>query len=419
MKQPVDPDLCVRLAREYGTPFYLYDAGVIRARIAELRGLRRDPLRAEGLLEHPHAAPDARRGRAGRRGLAAASSSARCAPATRAAGEPAGLVYTADVIDEATLERVIELDIPVNAGSTDMLEQLGRRQPGHRVWLRVNPGFGHGHSRKTNTGGPWSKHGIWHAYLDEALRARREVPARPGRPAHAHRLGRRLRAPRAACATRWSRRCARSASTCARSRAAAACRSRTAPATRAFDTAALHRLWDAARREIEAMRRAPGVARDRARPLPGRRVGRAGRARCARPSASARNRFLLVDAGFNDLIRPAMYGSYHEISIVRARRRRRPRRRPSRPSSRARCASRATCSRRKRAAWSCRASCPTRAVGDLVVLHDAGAYGASQASNYNTRAARAGDPARGGRVRADPPPPDDRRAARPRGGLAH
>jgi diaminopimelate decarboxylase len=38
------------------------------------------------------------------------------------------------------------------------------------VWLRVNPGFGHGHSRKTNTGGEWSKHGIWHAYLDEALR---------------------------------------------------------------------------------------------------------------------------------------------------------------------------------------------------------------------------------------------------------
>ena len=51
-----------------------------------------------------------------------------------------------------------------------MLEQLGRRQPGHRVWLRVNPGFGHGHSRKTNTGGASRKHGIWHEYLDEALR---------------------------------------------------------------------------------------------------------------------------------------------------------------------------------------------------------------------------------------------------------
>lgn len=37
------------------------------------------------------------------------------------------------------------------------------------MWLRINPGFGHGHSRKTNTGGENSKHGIWHEQLPEAL----------------------------------------------------------------------------------------------------------------------------------------------------------------------------------------------------------------------------------------------------------
>lgn len=42
------------------------------------------------------------------------------------------------MIDEATLARVHELRIPVNAGSVDMLEQLGQVSPGHRVWLRVN-----------------------------------------------------------------------------------------------------------------------------------------------------------------------------------------------------------------------------------------------------------------------------------------
>jgi diaminopimelate decarboxylase len=45
------------------------------------------------------------------------------------------------VIDDATLARVHELQIPVNAGSVDMLEQLGQVSPGHRVWLRVNPGL--------------------------------------------------------------------------------------------------------------------------------------------------------------------------------------------------------------------------------------------------------------------------------------
>ena len=59
--------------------------------------------------------------------------------------------------------------IPVNAGSIDMLRQLGAASPGHRVWLRINPGFGHGHSNKTNTGGEHSKHGIWHSDLPAAL----------------------------------------------------------------------------------------------------------------------------------------------------------------------------------------------------------------------------------------------------------
>ncbi|WP_432704453.1 hypothetical protein [Escherichia coli] len=50
-----------------------------------------------------------------------------------------------------------------------MLDQLGQVSPGHRVWLRVNPGFGHGHSQKTNTGGENSKHGIWYTDLPAAL----------------------------------------------------------------------------------------------------------------------------------------------------------------------------------------------------------------------------------------------------------
>ncbi|STW21030.1 diaminopimelate decarboxylase [Klebsiella variicola] len=61
---------------------------------------------------------------------------------------PEDIVFTADLIDDATLDRVKALQIPVNAGSIDMLSQLGEVSPGHRVWLRVNPGFGHGHSQK-------------------------------------------------------------------------------------------------------------------------------------------------------------------------------------------------------------------------------------------------------------------------------
>ncbi len=72
---------------------------------------------------------------------------------------PDDIVFTADVIIQATLERVSESQIPVNAGSVDMLDQLGQVSPGHRVWLRVNPGFGYGQP-KTNTGGE-DKHGMY------------------------------------------------------------------------------------------------------------------------------------------------------------------------------------------------------------------------------------------------------------------
>jgi diaminopimelate decarboxylase len=79
------------------------------------------------------------------------------------------IVYTADLLDRESLAFVTQQGLVVNAGSIDMLRQLGAASPGHRVWLRINPGFGHGHSNKTNTGGEHSKHGIWHAELEQAL----------------------------------------------------------------------------------------------------------------------------------------------------------------------------------------------------------------------------------------------------------
>ena len=150
---PFHPSLLRELARRHGTPLWVYDAATVRARIAALRlfdvvryaqkananvhllrlmreqGVRVDAV-SLGEIERAHAA-----------GYRAGG----------AAGDE--IVFTADLLDAATLDRVVRERIPVNAGSVDMLHQLGPRSPGHRVWLRINPGFGHGHSNKTNTGG--------------------------------------------------------------------------------------------------------------------------------------------------------------------------------------------------------------------------------------------------------------------------
>ncbi|AZP36275.1 Diaminopimelate decarboxylase [Candidatus Annandia adelgestsuga] len=77
------------------------------------------------------------------------------------------IIFTSDIIDYDTLKKIVKLKITVNIGSIDMLHQLGKISPKHKIWIRINPGFGHGHNEKTNTGGENSKHGIW--YNDKSL----------------------------------------------------------------------------------------------------------------------------------------------------------------------------------------------------------------------------------------------------------
>jgi diaminopimelate decarboxylase len=94
--------------------------------------------------------------------------------------------------------------------------------------------------------------------------------------------------------------------------------------------------------------------------------------------------FTLVDAGFSDLMRPAMYGAHHEMSII-----------PSTEATAARpvqptvvagplCESGDVFTQEDGGVVLTR-NLPAAQVGDLLVIHDTGAYGASMSSNYNTR----------------------------------
>jgi diaminopimelate decarboxylase len=90
------------------------------------------------------------------------------------------------------------------------------------------------------------------------------------------------------------------------------------------------------------------------------------------------HRFVMVDAGFNDLVRPAMYGSYHHIEVI-------GRGAGGAPEARVvagpLCESGDVFTRDDRELLDPRAlPCPEP--GDLLVLQDAGAYGAAMSSNY-------------------------------------
>jgi len=375
------PDLLQRLAAEHGTPYYLYDADTILARLASLRAFDvvRYAQKASSnvhllrLLREAGACVDAV-------SLGEIERAVRAGYAGR--GEPAGLVYTADVIDEATLARVLELDVPVNAGSADMLEQLGRRRTGHRVWIRVNPGFGHGHSRKTNTGGEWSKHGIWHAYLDEALRQLEKYRLDlVGLHMHIG-SGSDFEHLRRVCDAMVEQVRALGVDVRAIS-GGGGLPVPYRPGDPVIDTGALHALWHEARGRVEETVGHPV----RLEIEPGRYLVAEAGVLVARVRAAKRegaNRFLVVDAGFNDLVRPAMYGAYHAIEIVG--RDGGPAGGPTQPTVVAGplCESGDVFTQEEGGVVVPR-DLPDAEVGDLVVIRDAGAYAASMGGNYNTR----------------------------------
>ena len=165
---------------------------------------------------------------------------------------------------------VVEHELHVNCGSPDMIDQLGQRMPGRGITLRINPGFGHGHSQKTNTGGPHSKHGIWHEQIAECLdRGAKYGLTVTGLHMHIG-SGTDMEHSRQVCAAmekaalEVGRRCGRSAP-------AADCRSPYREGDQHVDLAAYYQLWDATRERLDEPFGHAGDAGDRAGPLPGRR----------------------------------------------------------------------------------------------------------------------------------------------------
>lgn len=296
-------------------------------------------------------------------------------------GSPANVVLTCDLLDQKTLERVIELGIEVNAGSIDMLRQLGRSSPGHRVWLRINPGFGHGHSRKTNTGGENSKHGIWHDQVGDALCVVRELGLELV-GVHIH-VGSGVDY---AHLEQVARAMVELVGTLETDIEAFSIGGGLSTPYRDDDIAVdIHRYartWAAARQKIETLL----GHQVRMEIEPGRYLT----AECGYLVCEVRavkrmgtHNYVLVDAGFNDLMRPAMYGAYHRMSLIEADGRAVDR--PLQPTvvGGPLCESGDIFTQDEA---SLRPQLlPQAQVGDMLVIHDVGAYGSSMSSNYNSR----------------------------------
>jgi len=143
-------------------------------------------------------------------------------------------------------------------------------------------------------------------------------------------------------------------------------------------------LWDASRREIEAHLGHPvRLEIEPGRFLVAESAVLLSEVRAVKDNGA--NHFVLVDAGFNDLMRPSMYGSYHRISVLQqpGAARDRVTLRPTVVAGPL-CESGDVFTQLEGGVVESR-EIPEARVGDYLVFHDAGAYGASMSSNYNSR----------------------------------
>jgi len=368
------------LTRDFGTPTYVYDGGAIARRIAEFSDF--DVLRFAQKANSNLAVLDLCR----RHGVVVDAVSAgeihRALRAGYAAqGEPPPIYYTSDVFDRDALEAVVEHGIAVNCGSPEMIDQYGARVGSGEITLRINPGFGHGHSQKTNTGGEHSKHGIWHEELESCVER-----------AHAHGLrvsGIHVHIGSGADMEHLARVAGAAAGFARRvgpevrmMSAGGGLQVPVRPGEARIDLGEYFRTWDAERKQLE---RAFGHP-IRLEIEPGRYlVAEAGflLSEILAVKQMGRNRFYLVDAGFNTLARPILYGAYHPMSLAPAR---------DREAGAVQdvvvggplCESGDIFTQNEGGIVRTQ-PLPQAEVGDTLVIELAGAYGFVMGSNYNTR----------------------------------
>ncbi|MCX8063951.1 MAG: diaminopimelate decarboxylase [Candidatus Hydrogenedentes bacterium] len=79
---------------------------------------------------------------------------------------PSHIQLTAQEIPK-NLKELIDKGVLFNACSLSQLRTYGEMFPGTEVSVRINPGLGSGSSNRTNVGGPSSSFGIWYEYLDK------------------------------------------------------------------------------------------------------------------------------------------------------------------------------------------------------------------------------------------------------------
>ncbi len=158
------------LLGRHGSPLYVYEEGTIRRKYAELfGGIRSEKLKIYYACKANTNVHILKLLKDLGAGLEAVSEGEVLA-ALKAGFRRDRIMFTCDNITEEELRFLVRKRVQVNIDSLSQLEKYGRLNPGGAVGIRVNQGIGAGHHQHVITGGASSKFGIYHSQLDGAKR---------------------------------------------------------------------------------------------------------------------------------------------------------------------------------------------------------------------------------------------------------
>ncbi len=162
------------LAEEFSTPLYVYEEDTMRTRARELLGAIsygnkeiKFACKANTNIEIMKIFREEGMG-------IDAVSPGELYAALRAGFDPSQILLTANNATWEEIEYAISRNVTVNIDSLSQLRLFGQRHPGTDVCVRINPNVGAGHHNHCITGGPDSKFGIEYREVDEIRRVAKQ-----------------------------------------------------------------------------------------------------------------------------------------------------------------------------------------------------------------------------------------------------
>lgn len=157
------------LADKFETPLYVYNENILRTRIKELAGLSDYAGFAVNYSVKANSNPALLKIIREEGALADAMSPGELAMDLLAGYNSSDILYISNNNSSAEMLNAIAHGCLISVDSLSQLEMLGKLKPGIKVMTRLNPGIGAGHHDKVVTGGANSKFGIGLDKIDDIM----------------------------------------------------------------------------------------------------------------------------------------------------------------------------------------------------------------------------------------------------------